>query len=102
VTLTHEEVQRAFQPVVEELLTALRELLEQTPPDLAEDVRETGILLTGGGSLLTGLAETIQEAIGIPVTVAPDPELAVILGLEATLPHLSKRKDGPLDFAKLR
>ena len=102
VTLTHEEVQRAFQPVVEELLTALRELLEQTPPDLAEDVRETGILLTGGGSLLTGLAETIQEAIGIPVTVAPDPELAVILGLEATLPHLNKRKDGPLDLAKQR
>ena len=102
VTLTPEDVQHAFQPVVEEILTALRELLEQTPPDLAEDVRETGILLTGGGSLLTGLAETIQEAIGIPVTVAPDPELAVILGLEATLPHLNKRKDGPLDLAKLR
>ena len=102
VTLSPDEVQRAFQPVAEEILTAIQALLEKTPPDLAEDVRETGILLTGGGSLLTGLAETIQEATGIPVTVAPDPELSVILGLEATLPHLSKRKDGPLDLAKLR
>ena len=100
VTLTPEDVQHAFQPVVEEILTAIQALLEKTP--LAEDVGETGILLTGGGSLLPGLAETIQNAIGIPVTVAPDPELAVILGLEATLPHLSKRKDGPLDLAKLR
>ena len=100
--LTPEEVKRAFQPVLEEILTALRDLLEQTPPELVEDVKETGILLTGGGSLLPGLAETIGAATGIPTTVAPDPELCVIRGLEATLPHLSKRKDGPLDLARGR
>ena len=102
VTLTREEVQRAFQPVEEDILTALRALLEKTPPDLAEDVRKTGILLTGGGSLQPGLPETIRDSIGIPTAVAPDPELAVILGLEATLSHLNKRKDGPLDLAKQR
>ena len=102
VTLTPEEVQTAFRPVVDEILTALRDLLEQTPPDLAEDVQKNGILLTGGGSLLTGLAETITQAMGIPAAVAPDPELAVILGLEATLPHLNRRKDGPLDLARHR
>lgn len=102
VTLTPEEVQTAFRPVVDEILTALRDLLEQTPPDLAEDVKENGIHLTGGGSLLPGLAETITQAMGIPATVVPDPELAVILGLEATLPHLNRRKDGPLDLARHR
>ena len=102
VELSPEEAARAFQPVVEEILTALRDLLEKTPPDLAEDVKERGILLTGGGSLLTGLAETIARATGIPTTVAPDPELAVILGLEATLTHLSKWKEGPLNLARHR
>jgi len=102
VDLTPDQAQRAFMPVVEEILTALRDLLEQTPPDLAEDVRETGILLTGGGSLLPGLAESIQASTDIQTTVAPDPELCVIQGLEATLPHLNKRKDGPLDLAKER
>ena len=102
VTLTPDEVQKAFQPVIQALLTALRDLLEKTPPDLAEDVQKTGILLTGGGSLLPGLADTIAQSAGIPATVTPDPELAVILGLEATLPHLNKRKDGPLDLARNR
>ena len=102
IELDSGEINRAFQPVMDEILTALRTLLEQTPPDLVEDVEKTGILLTGGGSLLPGLAETIQDAIGIPVTVAPDPELCVILGLEATLPNLNKRKEGPLDLARNR
>lgn len=102
VELTPEDAARAFRPVVKEILAALRDLLEKTPPELAEDVRENGILLTGGGSRLAGLAETIAQATGIPTKVAPDPELAVILGLEATLPHLNGRKEGPLDLARHR
>ena len=102
IKLTPEEVNRAFQPVTDEILAALRDLLEQTPPELAQDVKENGILLTGGGSLLPGLAEAIAQAVGIPARVAPEPELCVIQGLEATLPHLNKRKDGPLDLAKQR
>ena len=102
IELTPEEINRAFQPVTDEILSALRDLLEQTPPELAQDVKENGILLTGGGSLLPGLAEAIAQAVGIPARVAPEPELCVIQGLEATLPHLNKRKDGPLDLAKRR
>jgi len=100
--LTAAQAANAFQPVVNEITSAIQTLLEKTPPELAQDVKENGILLTGGGSLLPGLAEAIQTSTGIRTTVAPDPELCVIQGLEATLPHLNKRKDGPLDLAKER
>ena len=100
--LTAAQAANAFQPVVNEITSAIQTLLEKTPPELVQDVKEGGILLTGGGSLLPGLAEAIAQAVGIPARVAPEPELCVIQGLEATLPHLNRRKDGPLDLAKQR
>ncbi len=102
IHLTSADTGKAFQPVIEEITSAIRTLLERTPPELAQDVRRNGILLTGGGCRLAGLPEAIAQATGILTTTAPDPELCVIQGLEATLPHLNQRKDGPLDLARQR
>lgn len=73
VMLTSEEVRDALRVPVREIVAAIRQTLEQTPPELAADIISDGIVLTGGGALLRGLDTLIQEETGIPVTVAEEP-----------------------------
>ena len=100
--LTGQETAVALDPVAEELARGVQEVLERTPPELAEDVAEAGILLVGGGSLLPGLDSLLSERTGIPVIRGENPEDAVVLGLEQALDHLSRRQDGVLDLARRR
>lgn len=102
VLLTGPETAQAFAPVAETIVAAVQEVLERTPPELAADVAENGILLTGGGSLLQGMDTLLEARTGIEVLLPPDPLRAVVLGLEMSLETLSKRKDGVLNLARRR
>ncbi|GAA3060233.1 rod shape-determining protein [Streptomyces roseofulvus] len=80
VELTVPEVREALDEPVEAVIAAVRVTLEECPPELAGDVMEHGIVLTGGGALLPGLDLRMASATGIPVFVADDPLDCVALG----------------------
>ena len=102
VTLSPPETTRALDPIAEELARGVLEVLERTPAELAADIASEGLLLTGGGSLLRGLDRLLEEETGFPVVRAEDPEGTVVLGLEKSLPTLSRRQPGVLDLARRR
>ncbi len=74
------EVTEAIAGPVRQILETLKTALEQTPPELAADIVDNGIVLTGGGSLLRNLDELIRRETGLPVIVADDPLSSVVLG----------------------
>jgi len=80
VVLTAEEIRRALNDPVTAIVDAVRTTLDRTPPELAGDVMDSGIVLTGGGALLKGLDERLRHETGMPVTVAEDPASCVALG----------------------
>ncbi len=102
VSIRSEETAEAFASTADKLLAGVQRALEHTPPELATDVAKGGILLTGGGSLLRGLDRLLAEATGIPVTVAEEPALCTVLGLEKSLSQLHGRQEGPMQFARRR
>lgn len=102
ITLTSQDTQEAFAPVAEEIVLAVQSVLERTPPELAADVARSGILLTGGGSLLEGMDRLLSRRTGIETTRAEDPLCCVTLGLEQTLSQLSRRQEGVLNLARRR
>ena len=102
VTLSGKETETAFAPVAQTIVSAVQDVLERTPPELAADVAVSGILLTGGGSLLRGMDTLLAQETGMATHLAEDPIRAVALGLEATLPHLAKRQEGVLNLARRR
>ena len=80
VTITSEEVREALQEPLRAILEITKISLERTPPELAADLIEHGIVLAGGGSLLRGLDKIISEETGLPVHIADDPMTAVAKG----------------------
>ncbi len=90
ITLTSAEVREALAPPVAEMLAAVHSALEESPPELAADITRHGIVLTGGGALLEGFAERVQQETGMEVVVAQDPLLCVALGAGATLEELDR------------
>ncbi len=80
VTVSSVEIRRAIEEQVHTIVDAVRATLDQTPPELAGDIMDRGIVLTGGGALLRGLDERISHETGMPVHVAQDPLSAVVLG----------------------
>jgi rod shape-determining protein MreB len=80
VTLRSEEVIEALSPLVDRIVDAIVATLERTPPELASDIVDTGVLLTGGGALLAGLEEAIGQRTQLPVVLAEDPFSTVVLG----------------------
>ncbi len=88
VNVTSEEIRTALEDPVAEIIVAVREALETTPPELASDVFERGILLAGGGSLLRGFPERIELETNVPVNVAADPLTCVALGAGRALDEM--------------
>ena len=70
----------ALEEPVDAIIRAVRMALEQSPPELAADIAETGIVLTGGGALLRDLDARIAEETGLPVLIAEDPLTCVVRG----------------------
>ncbi len=90
---TSDDAADALQDSVAQLIEALRGTLEQTPPELAADIVDQGVVLCGGGALLTGLDEVLRDATNLPVMVAEDPLRCVVNGAGAILesPELMRR-----------
>ena len=80
ITLTDGEVREALSETVREIVRAVRDGLEQIPPELSADVYDRGIVLTGGGALLQRLDARLREETGLPVAVAEEPLSSVVLG----------------------
>ena len=85
IMVTSEEIREALQHPIQAIVDASKETLENTPPELAADLIDRGIVMAGGGSLLRGLDKRIAEETGLPVHIADDPLTAVVLGTGQTL-----------------
>ncbi len=92
IEIKAEDVAEAIQEVVEEIITAIKETLEETSPEIAADVIDHGIVLTGGGALLRHLPEVISEATKVPVFVAQDPLDCVAVGTGESLKNIDVMK----------
>ena len=79
-TLNSNEILEAMQEPLSGIVGAVRAALEQAPPELASDIAERGMVLTGGGALLRDLDRLIMEETGLPVVVAEDPLTCVARG----------------------
>jgi len=84
------EVRAAIAPPLNEILQAIRDTLEETPPELASDVARDGILLAGGGTLVRGFADLVADETGMPVFSAESPLTCVAYGSGQALAHLDK------------
>ena len=88
VELTSEDVKEAMKEPLKEIAEALRDVLEQMPPDLAGDIVNHGIILTGGGALIRQLDKYLSDIVRIPVYVADEPLLAVARGTGRALEEI--------------
>ncbi len=85
INFTSEDCIKAIKEPLEEIVREIKKLLEKMPPDLASDVIDNGIVLTGGGALLRGIDKYLQEAVKLPVRVCEEPLLAVSRGTTQVL-----------------
>jgi rod shape-determining protein MreB len=80
LVVSDEEIREALAETVSVIIDAAKVALEQTPPELAADIVDKGIVITGGGSLLKNLDKRLREETGLPVSMADDPLASVVLG----------------------
>jgi rod shape-determining protein MreB len=92
VTITSEEVRAALIDPVMEIVKAVRECLERTPPELSADLVDNGIVLAGGGSMLRGIDRVLSEQTGLPVRIVKEPLLAVARGTAMYLENIEALK----------
>jgi len=88
IEITSEQLREAMKGSLEEIADALKDVLEQTPPELAGDIVENGIVLTGGGALIRGLDKYLSDAVKLPVYIAEEPLLAVAKGTGKALDEI--------------
>lgn len=93
VGLTSQEVREALSPVIHEIVSKIKETVEESPPELVGDIMEKGIIMAGGGSLLAGIDSVVSDATQMPVTIAEDSITCVVRGCGAVLddPSLLKQ-----------
>jgi rod shape-determining protein MreB len=88
--LSSAQVREAMSETVDIIVEAVRQALERTPPELASDILERGIILTGGGALLRGMDKKLREETNLPVNVADDPLTCVVRGTGTVLENLAQ------------
>ncbi len=93
ITVTSEETLEALHETTSQIVEAVHTVLETTPPELAADIADRGIVLTGGGSLLSGLEELIESKTGITTITAEDPMTAVAVGTGKFVEFLAGKRD---------
>lgn len=97
ITLTNAEVNEALLETIANIVDVVRVALENTPPELASDLVDRGIVMAGGGSLLKGLDRLLAKDTGLPVRVADDPLLCVVHGAGKVLERLDFFKEALMD-----
>ncbi len=93
LTIDSEEVRKAISEQIETIVETVRIALEQTPPELAADIVDKGIVLTGGGSLLKNMDILLREETKLPITITDDPLSTVVLGSGKALDNLAILKE---------
>ena len=93
VTVSSEETEEALRDITAQIVEAVHSVLEKTPPELASDIADRGIVMTGGGSLLRGLDELIESKTGINTMVAEEPMTAVAIGTGRFVEFMSGHRD---------
>jgi len=93
LTIDSEEVRKAISEQIDTIVDTVRIALEQTPPELAADIVDRGIHLTGGGALLTNLDVLLREETRLPIHVTEDPLSTVVLGSGKALDNLAILKE---------
>jgi rod shape-determining protein MreB len=93
LSIDSEEVRVAIAEQIDTIVQVVKLALEQTPPELAADIVDRGIFLTGGGALLKNLDILLKEETGLPIIIADDPLSAVVLGSGMTLENLDLLKE---------
>jgi len=88
IQLTTEHVREALAEPVSAIIDAVKTTLDKTPPELAADIMEDGIMLTGGGALLGGLDERLSHETGMPIRVADEPLYSVVIGSGRALENI--------------
>ena len=97
IIITSEEVRKAISEQVDAIVLAVRVALEQTPPELAADIVDRGIVLTGGGALLKGLDQLLRNETSLPITVVDDPLSTVVMGTGKALDNIHILKEVCVD-----
>lgn len=92
IMITTSDVVRAIREPLDEIMSAVKQVLQKTPPELASDVMDKGIVLTGGGALLRNLDHLLTNVTGVPCQLADDPLLCVVKGTGIAVEHLDAFK----------
>ncbi len=93
LSIKEEDVREAISPSLEKVTDAIKDVIESTPPELVADIMGTGIILSGGTSLLRGLDKLLGKSVGLPVHVVEDPITAVIRGMGVVLEDVDSFQD---------
>ena len=88
IPLTTEQVREALSEPVSAIVDAVKTTLDRTPPELAADIMEAGIMVTGGGALLAGLDRRLSHETGMPINIAHDPLFSVVVGSGRALENI--------------
>ena len=88
ITITSKEIEDALKDSIKKILTMIKSVLEQTPPELSSDIIEKGIVLTGGGAMLKNLPSYLEQELKLPVILAEDPLNCVVEGTGIMLERL--------------
>lgn len=92
IMITTSDVVRAIREPLDEIISAVKQVLQKTPPELASDIMDKGIVLTGGGALLRNLDHLLTNVTGVPCELATDPLLCVVKGTGVAVEHLDAFK----------
>ncbi|MCF6138873.1 rod shape-determining protein [Pseudalkalibacillus berkeleyi] len=90
ITIRSSEIEEALQESIYSVVMTAKSVLEKTPPELSADIIDRGIILTGGGALMHGIAELFSEELKVPVHVADEPMTCVARGTGLMLEHIDK------------
>ncbi len=102
ITITSNEILSAISEPITAIIDCIKQTLEATPPELAADIMEFGITLTGGGALLSGLDQLITNETGMPVHIANEPLNCVVMGTGIVLEHIDTLRKVLVSPKKLR
>ena len=90
IAINQRQISEALAEPVAQIIDTIKKALEQAPPELAADIVERGIMLTGGGSLLGNLDTVLRRSTSLPISIAEDPLLCVVLGTGKALEEREK------------